>query len=58
MNPMPSGVPLSVSDHEDLSVEVLLERDAPSREEASGRAVRKRKEDSSSDEDRPAAESS
>ena len=58
MNPTPGSAPLSVSDHEDLSVEVLLERDAPGREEASGRAIHKRKEDSSSDEDRPAAESS
>ena len=30
MNPSSSGQALSVSDHEDLSVKVLMERDAPS----------------------------
>ena len=51
MNPTPSGRALSLSDHEDLSVEVLTERDAPSRDETSGHANRKRKEDTSMDED-------
>ena len=32
MNPTPGGRALSLSDHEDLSVEVLTERDAPSPE--------------------------
>ena len=58
MNPKPGGAALSVSNHEDLSVEVLMSRDAPGQEEASGQTDRKRKEDSSSDEERPAAESS
>ena len=58
MNPKPGGSALSVADHEDLSVEVLMARDAPGREEASGRTDRKRKEESSSDEERPVAESS
>ena len=58
MNPKSGGAALSVTDHEDLSVEVLLERDAPSREGAPGRTDRKHKEDSSSDEERPVAESS
>ena len=60
MNPPSGGPALSVSDHEDLSVEVLLERDAPSRGGASGQAVRKRKEESSTDDDAecPAVKSS
>ena len=51
MNPTPSGKALSLSDHEDLSIKVLTERDAPSRGETSGHANRKRKDDTSTDED-------
>ena len=58
MNPKPGRSALSVANHEDLSVEVLMARDAPGREEASGQTDCKRKEESSSDEERPAAESS
>ena len=58
MNPQTGVAPLSVSDHEDLSVEILMERDAPNREGTSGGAVRKRKEESTTDEERLPAESS
>ena len=59
MNPSPSGKALSISDHEDHSIEILTERDAPNRDETSGHANRKRKEETSSDEDetRPAGSS-
>ena len=60
MNPSSGSAPLSVSDHEELSVEILMERDAPNREGVSGQVARKHKGDSSTDDDaeRPAAESS
>ena len=60
MNPPSGSAPLSVSDHEELSVEILMERDAPGRGRASGQAAQKCKGDSSTDDDaeRPAAESS
>ena len=51
MNPTPGDKALSLSDHEDHSIEVLTERDAPSRDETSGHVNRKRKEDSLTDED-------
>ena len=51
MNPIPGDKALSLSDHEDHSIEVLMERDAPSRDETSGHVSRKRKEDMSTDED-------
>ena len=51
MNPMPSDKALSLSDHEDHSIEVLTERDAPSWDETSGHVSRKHKEDTSMDED-------
>ena len=59
MNPMSGVKALSLADHEDLSIEVLMERDAPSRGETSGQVSRKCKEDTSSDEDeeRPAESS-
>ena len=47
MNPMSGVKALSLTDHEDLSIEVLTERDAPSRGETSGQVSRKRKEDTS-----------
>ena len=49
MNPTTGGKALSLSDHEDHSIEILTERDAPSRDEASSRVNRKRKEETSSD---------
>ena len=60
MNPPSGSAPLSVSDHEDLSVEILMARDAPSQEEVSSQVARKRRGDLSTDDDtgRPAAESS
>ena len=51
MNPMSGVKALSLADHEDLSIEALTERDAPSRGETSGQVSCKRKEDTSSDED-------
>ena len=51
MNPTPGGKALSLSNHEDHSIEILTERDAPSRDETSGHAGRKRKGETSSDED-------
>ena len=49
-----------VADHEELSVEILMERDAPGRQEVSGQAAHKHWGDSSTDDDTecPAAESS
>ena len=58
MNPQTGSAALSITDHEDLSVEILLERDAPNRGETSGHAVRKHKEESTTDENRPSVESS
>ena len=51
MNPSPGGKALSLSDHEDHSIEILTERDAPNWDETSGHVNRKRKEETSSDED-------
>ena len=60
MNPQTGRAPFSTSDHEDLSVEFLLERDTPGRAGTSGQTAHKCKGDSSSDDDaeHPAAESS
>ena len=51
MNPMSGVKALSLTDYEDLSIEVLTERDAPSWGETSGQVSRKCKEDTLSDED-------
>ena len=46
MNPQTGITPLSLADHEDMSMEILMERDAPNREGTSSGAVHKRKEES------------
>ena len=62
MNPTTSDKALSLSDHEDNDIEVLMARDAPSQAGTSGHTNRKRKgekDETSSDEDesRPAGSS-
>ena len=51
MNTTTGGKALSLSDHEDNSIELLTERDAPGRDETAGQAKRKSKKETSSDED-------
>ena len=59
MNPTTGDRALSLSDHEDNSIVVLTERDAPGESGTSGHPNRKRREETSSDEDesRPAGSS-
>ena len=59
MNPTTGDKALSLSNHEDHSIEILTARDAPGQDETAGHTNRKRKGETSSDEDesRPAGSS-